>query len=153
MQNRNSDLDDRAVRLLGSEVIRQLETTRRSVPHQSRPLGRFDIYGFLQAVYETYRLWKRQSAATRTARKIARALRIPLRAGVSPIRVLIEATYADADPKQKSRWVRALQHAHDEHTAPEKLISFIRCNGGIAGCAARAAQDDPKKRTDRDDWA
>ena len=153
MRNSNIDPDSRTARYLGSNVTQQLVSIRSVVPGQTRPLRRFDCYNYLHAVYETYRLWKRQSVATNTARRLAHALHIPLRAGVSPIRILIEATYADADPKKKSRWVRALQHAYTEHIVADKLTAFIKSNGGIAGCAARAAQDDPKKWTDRNDWA
>ena len=153
MRNLNIDADGRTARQLGSNVTQQLVSIRSAVPGRTKPSGRFDCYIYLHAVYATYRVWKRQSVATKLARKLALALQIPSRAGVNPIRILIEATYADADPKQKSRWVRALQHAHAQHTTVDKLTAFIKANGGIAGCAARAAQDDPKKSTDRNDWA
>jgi hypothetical protein len=152
VQNRNSHRDDRAARLLDPEVIAQLETIRRAVPGPSHTQGRFDFYGYLSAVYQTHGLWKRDSVAKKTARKLAAAFDIPLRAGISPLRVLIEATFAEATAKQKSRWVRALEHAHEEHITAERLVPFLKSNGGIAGCAALAAHDDPKKRTDRDDW-
>ena len=152
MQNLKSTPNSRAARILSSDLRLQLALIVQSVPGQSRQRGRFEFYSYLHAVYETYHAWRRKSAAKRTARTLARALNIPFRAGTSPIRILIEATYPRADTKQKSRWVRALECAYAQQTAPKRLGLFIRSNGGIAGCAARAAHDDPKKWTGRSSW-
>ena len=137
---------------LGSETIETLKAARRQVRHQ-RSRGRFAFYDYLEAVYSIYMAWKSERSATKNARTLAAALDIPMRQDVSALRILIEATWPGAETKQKSRWTRALGHAHDEGTAPRALISFIKANGGISGCAKSAARYDPKRRTNRDDWA
>jgi hypothetical protein len=95
--------------------------------------GRFEIYEYLSAVYRMYRRWKHRKIAQRTARLMAHRLDLPRRKGVSPIRILIEATFPSADYKQKSRWVRALQYASSEGASADELGSFFRSRRGVAG--------------------
>ena len=138
---------------LSIETVRKLQIISNAVPRKAGAHGRFKAYGYLAAVYSIYAVWSKNGIASRKARIIARACNIPTRKGVSALRIIIDVTWPDAERKQKSRWVRALERAHDLGAAPRRLIPFIKANGGIAGCAALAAQDDPKKRTDRNDWA
>jgi hypothetical protein len=114
--------------------------------------GRFEIYVYLSAVYRIYRGWKRRKIAHRTARLMAHRLDIPRRKGVSPIRILIEATFPSADSRQKSRWVRALQYASSEDASPHELRSFFRSSQGVAGCAHLAAKHQPKQNRRRNAW-
>ena len=114
--------------------------------------GRFEIYEYLSAVYRMYRRWKRRKIAHRTARLLAYRLNICRRRGVSPIRILIEATFPSADSKQKSRWVRALQYASSEDASADELRSFFRSSRGVAGCAHLAAKHQPKKNRHRNAW-
>jgi hypothetical protein len=116
-------------------------------------VGRFAVYDFLSAVYRTHRSWKRREIARRMARVLARQMNIPWRKDVSPIRVLIEATLPDADPKKKSRWVRALQYASMRGVSANDLREFFGNHRGIAGCARLAAKRQPKQIRARDDWA
>ena len=138
---------------LDLETIQALKEARQAASHRSAAGGRFAAYDYLEVIYSIYVAWKLARSATRNARALAAALDIPMRQGVSVIRIVIEATWPSAETKQKSRWTRALECAHAEMTAPRSLISFIKAHGGVAGCARLAAVDDPKKRTDRDDWA
>jgi hypothetical protein len=114
---------------------------------------RFAIYGYLSAIYRTYRNWRRHKRAIRNARKVAQHIGITFRKGMSPFRVLIEATSPLTDPKQKSRWVRALQYAWLQHVLPRHLVEFFQQRKGISGCAGFAARLQPKKAGRWDDWA
>lgn len=114
--------------------------------------GRFGVYEYLTCVYATYRKWKHHRVARRTARAIALRMNIPWRKGVSPIRILIEATNPSAAPKQKSRWVRALQFASSEDQPTKGLTRFFRARRGIAGCARLAAKHQPKKDRRKSSW-
>ena len=51
-----------------------------------------------------------------------------------------------ADIKARSRWSRALRYAWRERKAWTDLKSFLRENGGPAGCAAEFAAVHPKAR-------
>jgi hypothetical protein len=84
-----------------------------------------------------------------SSRLLATKAGIARRKGMSPIRVLIEATLPTATVKQKSRWVRALQYLSSERVRPGEFRRFIRANGGIAGCARLAARVDRKRRRPR----
>ena len=65
-----------------------------------------------------------------------------------PIRVIIDAT-STADIKTKSRWTRALRYAWRERKAWTDLKSFLRENGGPAGCAEQFAAIKARKRDSR----
>jgi hypothetical protein len=71
---------------------------------------------------------------------------------MSPIRILIEAALTKAEIKQKSRWVRVLEYASSENIPTEHFRKFIRANGGLAGCARLAAQQNRKRRRPGGDW-
>jgi hypothetical protein len=114
--------------------------------------GRFEVYEFLTAVYRIYARWKRKKHAIRSARLLAKQLPIPWRKGISPIRVLIEAMLPEADLKQKSRWVRALEYAHSAGVPPAQLRTFFGNRGGVAGCAHQAVALGRKRRRPGGDW-
>jgi hypothetical protein len=54
---------------------------------------------------------------------------------MTSIHVLIEAVLPDADHKQKSRWVRALEYIYSQDVPATKLRQFARRHDGLAGCA------------------
>ena len=96
--------------------------------------------------------WKDRKIARRSARALAEELAIPRRKGTSPIRVLVEATLPNAELKQKSRWVRALEYLASEDVPTREFKRFIRANGGLAGCARLAAEVNRKRRRPGGDW-
>lgn len=114
--------------------------------------GRFEIYNFLEAIYRVYVSWKRQKIAKRSARTLANEANIIRRKGMNPIRVLIEAALPDADLKQKSRWVRALEYVFSESVSPSQFRKFVRTHGGLAGCARLAVNLNRKRRRPGGDW-
>jgi hypothetical protein len=56
------------------------------------------------------------------------------------------------DPKQKSRWSRALEYAALTKVIPENLANLFKRHSGIAGCARFAAIQSPKKEPKREFW-
>jgi hypothetical protein len=118
----------------------------------NRLAGRFELYDYLKAVYQTYRKWSYRKIAKRSARQLANELSITRRKGTSPIRILIEATLPGADVRQKSRWVRALEYISSEDIPTREFRKFVRGNGGLAGCARLAAQEHRKRRRPRRDY-
>jgi hypothetical protein len=115
--------------------------------------GRFKFYGYLSAVYRTYQEWRELGISKRMVRRIVKYFKTPHRKGTSPARTLIDATFPDCDPKQKSRWSRALEFAALTKVTPDDLPMLFKKNSGIARCARLAAKQKPKKNTYRDDWA
>jgi hypothetical protein len=73
--------------------------------------GRFKFYGYLAALYRTFKEWKDLGISKRMARRVPEYFNIPHRKGISLARTLIDATFPALDPKQKSRWSRALEFA------------------------------------------
>jgi hypothetical protein len=137
---------------LSRDLAATIQPMKEAAARLKQRVGRFGLYDFLEAVYSTYGAWKRQKAAKRLARALARELNIALRSGMSPIRILIEAAFPNADFKQKSRWVRALEYIYSENVLPSRFPEFIRSRGGIAGCARLAVNANRKRRRPGGDW-
>ena len=115
--------------------------------------GRFKFYPYLVAVYRTYKEWRDLGVSKTMSHRVAKAFKTARRKSTNPVRTLIDATFPALDPKQKSRWSRALEFAAFTKATPEQLPNLFKNNSGIAGCARGAAKQKPKKETYRDDWA
>jgi hypothetical protein len=122
--------------------------------HQAQhATGRFKFYPYLVEVYRTYKGWKDLGISKKMARHVSKHFRTSRRKRTSPVRTLIDATFPALDPKQKSRWSRALELAALAKTPPERLPNLFKNHSGIAGCARLAAKQKPRKEAYRDDWA
>jgi hypothetical protein len=100
--------------------------------------SRFAFYGYLAAVFELYVRLRRSNQAKPAARRIAELFGPRKQNGIHCIRAIIDAT-STADNKTKSRWTRALRYARRERRTWTDLGSFLRENGGPAGCADQFA--------------
>jgi hypothetical protein len=129
-----------------------LEPIFEALQQAQQQSGRFRFYSYLAVIYRTYGEWKDLGIATRMARDLAKRLGIPRRKGTSPVRTLIDATFPALDPKQKSRWSRALEFAMLTKTTPEDLPKLLKSSAGIAGCARFATKRKPKKNINRNAW-
>jgi hypothetical protein len=107
--------------------------------------SRFAFYDYLAAVFELYVRLRRTRQAKKSARLIAKLLGLRKQNGTHPVRVIIDAT-STADNKTKSRWTRALRYAWRERKIWEDFGSFLRENGGPAGCAEQFAASNPRGR-------
>src|ERR1700722_18347261 len=94
---------------LDTKTWRYLEPIFEALHRGRQQSGRFRFYGYLEAVYRTYKEWRDLRISNRMARRIAKQCGSPYRNGTSPARTLIDATFPNCDPKQKSRWSRALE--------------------------------------------
>jgi hypothetical protein len=138
---------------LDAKTWRYVKPILQALQQSQHEIGRFRFYGYLAAVYQTYKEWKDLGVSNRMARQLAEHLEIPRRKGTSPVRTLIDATFPALDPKQKSRWSRALEFAAFTKATPGNLPELFKNHSGIAGCARFAAKEKPKTNLYRDDWA
>jgi sulfite reductase beta subunit-like hemoprotein len=134
------------------ELAATIQLAREAAARLRRRVGRFEIYDLLDAIYRVYIDWKRRKITKRSARVLADRLSIVRRKGMSPFRILVEATFPGAHVKQKSRWVRALEYVHSENVSPSQFRKFIRTRGGAAGCAGMAVNVNRKRRRPGGDW-
>jgi hypothetical protein len=100
--------------------------------------SRFAFYDYLAAVFELYVQLRRRNQAKPSARRIAKLFGLREQDRAHPIMTIIDAT-STADIKTKSRWSRALRYAWRERSACSDLATFLRDNGGPAGCADQFA--------------
>ena len=107
--------------------------------------SRFAFYDYLAAVFELYVQLRRRNQAKPSARRIAKFFGFRSQKRTHPIRVIIDAT-STADVKTRSRWSRALRYAWRERKRWKHFASFLRENGGPAGCARQFAAVHPKAR-------
>ena len=106
--------------------------------------SRFAFYDYLAAVFELYVQLRRRNQAKAWARRIAKLTGVRKQNRTHPIRVLIDAT-STADLKTRSRWNRALKYAWRERRTWKDLGSFLRENGGPAGCADQFTAINPRR--------
>jgi len=137
---------------LDSKTWKYVEPILEALQHAQHQIGRFRFYDYLASVYRTYKEWKDLGISKRMARHLAEHFEIPWRKGTSPVRTLIDATFPALDPKQKSRWSRALEFAALTKATPENLPELFKKHSGISGCARFAAREKPKRNIDRNDW-
>jgi hypothetical protein len=142
----------RAKRHISVDLAAAIGPLREAAAKLKGRVSPFAIYDFLGAVYRAYVDWKRRKIAKRSVRTLADDMNIVRRKGMSPIRVLIEAILPNADFKQKSRWVRALQYVYSENVSPSQFRQFIHRHGGIAGCARLVVNVNRKRRRPGGDW-
>ena len=138
---------------LDANTWKYVEPILKASQRAQSETGRFRYYGYLFAVYGTYKDWKDLGISKKMARQVAKCFETPQRKSTTPIRTLIDATFPGLDSKRKSRWSRALELAAFAKTSPEHLTTLFKNYSGIAGCARLAADQRPKKDTHRDDWA
>jgi hypothetical protein len=138
---------------LDTKTWRYVEPIFEALQQAQHETGRFKFYDYLTAVYRAYKEWRDLGISKRMTRRVFQYFKIPHRKGTSPARTLIDATFPDCDPKQKSRWSRALEFAAMTKVIPDDLPKLFQNRSGIAGCARLATKRKPKKNTYRDDWA
>ena len=102
-------------------------------------------FALLAAVIELYVQLRRTKQAKKAATLIVKLFGLRSKKGTHPIRVIIDAT-SSADNKTKSRWTRALRYAWYKRKTWRDLKTFLRENGGPAGCAEQFAAVHPKAR-------
>jgi hypothetical protein len=120
-------ISDRQLRKI-IDYLRELE--RKCFASRSR----FAFYDYLAAVFELYVQLRQTKRAKRAATLIAKLFGLRQQNRAHPIRTIIEAT-STAGIKTRSRWTRALKYAWRERKIWKDLGSFLRENGGPAGCA------------------
>jgi hypothetical protein len=141
-----------STRRMSAELAASIRPAREAAGRLRGRIGRFEIYDLLAAIYHVHIDWKRRKTAKQSARILADQLAIVRRKGMSPVRVLIEATLPEADFKQKSRWVRALEYVSSEDVPPKQFQKFVRLRGGLSGCARLAVRVARKRRRPGGDW-
>jgi hypothetical protein len=134
---------------LSPDLAAALHPAKDAAAQLKRRVSRLEIYDLLEAIYGIYVDWKRRNIAKRSAHTLADELNMVRRKGTSPIRVLIDAVKPDADFKQKSRWVRALEYLYSQDVPVERFRKFAERHGGVAGCARLAVQVNRKRRRPR----
>lgn len=131
---------------LSPDLAAAIQPAKEAAKRLRRRVGRFESYDLLEMIYRIYVDWKRRKIAKQSARTLADELNIVRRKGMSPIRILVEAVQAEADLKQKSRWVRALEYIYAEDIPAKRFQKFMGSNGGLAGCARLAVQVNRNRR-------
>jgi hypothetical protein len=120
------------------QLRKTIEDLRRLEQKCFAARSRFAFYDYLAALFELYLQLRRRNQAKPWARRIAELFGLSKQNRTHPIRTIIDAT-STADNKTRSRWTRALKYAWRERKTWKDLASFLRENGGPAGCAGQFA--------------
>jgi hypothetical protein len=99
--------------------------------------GKTDFYGYLKAIYKA-RDWTDSAGSRRSAKDVAAVCQVGTRKNKSPIRTLIDATSVQKRDT-KSEWAQALEYAIANNVHRKHFKTFVKENGGVAGCAKKMA--------------
>jgi len=99
--------------------------------------GKTDFYRYLNGIYKA-RDWTDSAGSTRSAKDVAALCQVGTRKNKSPIRTLIDAT-SSQDRQTKSEWAQALEYAIANKVRGKGFKTFVKENGGVAGCAKKMA--------------
>jgi hypothetical protein len=99
--------------------------------------GKTDFYGYLKAIYKA-RDWTDSAGSRRSAKDVAALCQVGARENKSPIRTLIDATSIQ-ERDTKSEWAQALEYAIANKVRGNRFKTFVKENGGVAGCAKKMA--------------
>jgi hypothetical protein len=99
--------------------------------------GKTDFYGYLKAVYNV-RDWTDAAGSRRSAKDVAALCHVGARKNKSPIRTIIDATSIQ-NRQVKSEWAQALEYAIANKVRGNRFKTFVKENGGVAGCAKKMA--------------
>jgi hypothetical protein len=129
------------------ELKSKLKELRRLEMRAFRPRhGRTDFYEYLNGLYNLCD-WTDPKTSGRVGQRVAKLCDLNVRAGTTPIRIVIDATAPNQDRQTKSRWVQALDYALAKKAPPNRFRRFLDQNGGVLGCAdAMAALRKQKRR-------
>jgi hypothetical protein len=105
--------------------------------------SRFAFYDYLATVFDLYVQLRRRNRAKLSAQRVVTLIGLRTQKRAHPIRVIIDAT-SSTDRKTRSRWTRALRYAWLKRKTWTDLKSFLRENGGPAGCAEQFAAINPR---------
>jgi hypothetical protein len=136
--------DDRLREKQKRRLERELKPLCKAERRATQSKSRYAPEIYLREVLRLYECWSRIGLATRYSRRALKLAALPIR-DVHPVRRLIDCTSTEPDRKRRSRWGRALQYAIQQKIESKRLRKFLRKNGGIAGCAHKAAAAQPRR--------
>ena len=104
--------------------------------------NRTSVYIYLSRVFALVTRWQRLGRALQNARAALRLRPNPPQMKPEPFAIV---TFCTADPKivddkTRSKWSRVLRYAARMKPEGQRLIDFIKSNGGINECARKFAQ-------------
>ena len=121
--------------------LRKLEQWAFRLRHR-----RTDFYEYLKGVHNLCD-WAEPKTSGLVGRRIAKLCHLNVRAGTTPIRIVIDATAPTQDRQTKSRWAQALEYAISQKARTTGLKTFFKKHGGSGECAsAMAALRKKRKR-------
>jgi hypothetical protein len=126
-----------------SSLRRKIAQLQKVEEECFRSRCRFRFYTYLGAVFAFYRRLRRNNEVKDSVRRMADLFDSCENQYGHPIRIIIDAS-SQADGKTKSRWTRALRFCWHERERWANLQTFLRENGGPAGCASKFADLNPK---------
>jgi hypothetical protein len=95
------------------------------------------VYIYLSRVFAVVSRWHRLDCAVKNARVALRLQANAPQMKPEPFAIVIFCTSdpGTVDAKTRSKWSRVLRYARRSKPAGQRLIDFIRSNGGLNECA------------------
>ena len=103
------------------------------------------MYIYLSSVFAVIMRWRRLNCVVKNSKAVLRLSPNPPQMKPEPFGIVIFCTSDPkiVDAKTRSKWSRVLRYAARAKPASQRLIDFIKSNGGLNECARKFAQ--PKR--------
>ena len=125
-----------------SSIEAELAEVRRAWARYRSTNGRDAVYIYLTSVFRLVTRWRRLNCAVKNSRAALRLQPDGPEIKPEPFGILIFCTSDPkiVDAKTRSKWSRVLRYAARAKPPGQRLIDFVRSNGGINECARKFAR-------------
>jgi hypothetical protein len=101
------------------------------------------VYIYLSSVFAVIMRWRRLNCVVKNSKAVLRLSLNPSQMKPEPFGIVIFCTSDPeiVDAKTRSKWSRVLRYAARTKPADQRLVDFIKSNGGLNDCARKFARN------------
>ena len=124
------------------DIDTELAEIRRSWRAYQSHNSRDAVYTYLSRVFAVVTRWQRLDCALKNARAALRLKTDAPQVKLEPFAIVILCTSdpLTVDAKTRSKWSRVLRYAAQAKPPGQRLIEFVKSNGGLNECARKFAR-------------
>ena len=126
-----------------SSIEAELAEVRSAWARYRSTNGRDAIYIYLSAVFRVVTRWRRVNWVVKNSKAVLRLSPNPPQMKPEPFGIVIFCTSDPkiVDAKTRSKWSRVLRYAARTKPGDQRLVDFIKSNGGLNECARKFARN------------
>ena len=124
------------------DIDTELAEIRRAWRTYQSTNSRVAVYIYLSSVFGIVMRWRRLNCAVKSCKAALRLQPNPAQMKPEPFGIVIFCTANPnvVDAKTRSKWSRVLRYAARAKPAGQRLIEFVKSNGGLNECARKCGE-------------